>query len=437
MRPVPGFAFKLALLIVDLIVLVTVIFLAQAVRFGEFDLRDVAVVDLALTVFLAAVILYVAGNYDFRLQSAEKSVWPASVLAAGGISSMVIVINYILAKQRAGLFGRGILFGALAVFGLWLVASRAWLRKKQRDRMASIRFGFLVDEEFRRELVKDVASLTIGADFYGFGDSLPPFSTERPLFVQEKWLSSRAKDATDLATARLEGYPVSGLSGFYESYLGKLPVASLSPEWFIVSEGFGLLSRPFSQRIKRLADLIVATVLFVVALPVVGLAAVAIVLESPGGVIYRQKRVGHFGTLFTIYKLRTMRSDAEKAGAQWAAKNDARITRVGAVLRKTRIDELPQLLNILRGDMSFAGPRPERPEFVSELAKQIPYYDLRHVVLPGVTGWAQVMYPYGASVEDARRKLEYDLYYVKHAGLMMDLKILLRTVRTVLGAGGR
>jgi exopolysaccharide biosynthesis polyprenyl glycosylphosphotransferase len=191
--------------------------------------------------------------------------------------------------------------------------------------------------------------------------------------------------------------------------------------------------------VKRTFDIVVSAALLVVAAPVIALASLLIALEGGGPIIYRQDRIGYRGQRFTVYKLRSMSKDAEKDGKPaWAGKNDARVTRVGRWIRRARIDELPQLLNVLKGEMSFVGPRPERPEFVAMLTEQIPYYAVRHSVKPGLTGWAQVRYSYGATVEQSVRKLEYDLYYVKNHTLLLDLVILLETVRVVLlGEGAR
>jgi len=194
------------------------------------------------------------------------------------------------------------------------------------------------------------------------------------------------------------------------------------------TEGFG----------KRALDVAAAVSLLLICAPLMALTAVAIKFDSPGPILYRQRRIGLGGRAFEILKFRSMVSDAEKNGAQWAAKNDDRVTRVGRFIRKTRIDEIPQAINVLRGEMSFVGPRPERPEFVSLLEKEIPNYHLRHAVRPGITGWAQVKYVYGASVEDARIKLEYDLHYIKHFNLWLDVSIMFMTVRVALfGIGSR
>jgi len=235
----------------------------------------------------------------------------------------------------------------------------------------------------------------------------------------------------ELIECRVSGVPITDLAGMYERVRGEVPIESLKASWLIYGQGFaqgGL--RTF---VKRTFDLLVSAVMLVLTLPLMVVAALAVRLESPGAVIYRQERVGRGGRPFMCLKFRSMGADAEQDGvARWAVQADPRVTRVGRFIRKTRIDELPQLINVLRGEMSFVGPRPERPSFVNELKQTIPYYDLRHSVKPGITGWAQVRYSYGASVEDARKKLQFDLYYVKNHSLFLDLLILVETVRVVL-----
>ena len=235
----------------------------------------------------------------------------------------------------------------------------------------------------------------------------------------------------DLLECRVRGVPVTDLAVFYERTRGEVPIASLKASHLVYGEGF---AQDMSRRVvKRTFDFTAAAGLFVLALPVMVLAAIAVRLESPGPVIFRQERVGRGGRTFECLKFRSMRADAEADGvARWATKGDARITRVGQFMRKTRIDELPQLVNVLRGEMSFVGPRPERPVFVEQLREKVPFYEVRHSVKPGLTGWAQVRYSYGATVEDACRKLQFDLYYVKNNSLLLDVLILLETVRVVL-----
>ena len=239
----------------------------------------------------------------------------------------------------------------------------------------------------------------------------------------------------ELLKCKLRGVRILELSNFFERENGHLQLDSMNASWMILAEGFhqGIIR----DTVKRLFDLLISSAMLVMTLPVMALTALLIKLESPGPVLYRQERVGQGGHPFTILKFRSMRSDAEHDGKpRWASQNDSRVTLVGRFIRRTRIDELPQIFNVFFGDMSFVGPRPERPYFVQELTQQIPYYGIRHTVKPGITGWAQVRYPYGATVEDALHKLQYDLYYVKNHSLFLDLSILFQTVQVVLWGKG-
>jgi sugar transferase (PEP-CTERM system associated) len=240
---------------------------------------------------------------------------------------------------------------------------------------------------------------------------------------------------SDLLECRVSGVPVCDLSAFYERVRGEVPVDSLKASWLIYGEGF--VQSSLRRMTKRAFDVVAATALLVLALPVLLLAMLAIVVESGLPVFFVQERVGRGGRTFNVLKLRSMRQDAERDGvARWAERGDARVTRVGRVLRKLRVDELPQLVNVLNGDMSMVGPRPERPAFVEQLRGQVRFYDLRHSVKPGITGWAQIRYSYGASIEDAQRKLQFDLFYVKNNSLILDVLILAETVRVVLFGEG-
>jgi sugar transferase (PEP-CTERM system associated) len=240
-----------------------------------------------------------------------------------------------------------------------------------------------------------------------------------------------------LLDCKLDGVRVMDLASFYEREKGLLKIDNVRASWLIFGQGFD--QGATRDVVKRLFDIVVSLALLMAALPILLVTMIAIVVESGWPVFYRQERVGQGGKPFQIIKLRSMRQDAEKDGKpRWAGANDDRVTRVGRFIRMTRIDELPQLYNVLRGDMSFVGPRPERPYFVGQLIDEIPYYDVRHSVKPGVTGWSQVRYPYGASVEDALAKLQYDLYYVKNHSLFLDLLILAETAQVVLlGKGAR
>jgi sugar transferase (PEP-CTERM system associated) len=249
----------------------------------------------------------------------------------------------------------------------------------------------------------------------------------------------RAFPVRDLLECRLAGIDVIDLLTFLERETGRVRIDVLNPSWLIFGKGFrrGSLRR-FSS---SLLDVFASVVLLVVSLPVMLATIIAIKAEDGwrAPVFYRQERVGLWGRSFHLLKFRSMRIDAEANGeAQWAQKQDPRVTRVGAAIRKLRIDELPQILNVLRGDMCFVGPRPERPQFVESLAERIPYYTQRHCVKPGITGWAQLCYPYGSSQQDATEKLQYDLYYIKNSGFLLDLSILVQTAEVVIfGKGAR
>jgi sugar transferase (PEP-CTERM system associated) len=240
-----------------------------------------------------------------------------------------------------------------------------------------------------------------------------------------------------LARARSSGIEVVSAAGFASRYARRIPVELLAPSELAFGEGFA--AARFADLLQRVLDICASVTLLILAGPVLLVAMLAVRLDSPGPVFYHQERVGRRGRTYLITKLRSMRSDAESNGLPvWAATNDSRVTRIGRFLRKTRIDELPQVFAVLRGDMSIVGPRPERPFFVEQLKASIPLYGLREIVKPGVTGWAQIRYPYGSTVEDAKRKLEYDLYYIRHRSFFLNLTILFHTARTVLtGRGAR
>ncbi|MGP1832758.1 exopolysaccharide biosynthesis polyprenyl glycosylphosphotransferase [Shewanella frigidimarina] len=240
-----------------------------------------------------------------------------------------------------------------------------------------------------------------------------------------------------LVVATELGAWVEPLVSYLDSRLGYTEVKLLHSSYFLHQKAFSILSTKRTQYAKRALDIFAALMLSVVALPIGLFTALAIKFESPGGVFYKQKRTGQYNEEFEVIKFRSMRNDAEKSGAQWASKNDARVTIVGNFIRRTRIDELPQIINIFKGEMSIVGPRPEREIFIKELEKEIAYYRFRHAVKPGVTGLAQVCYPYGASVEDAVWKHKYDIYYIKHHSTLLDIKILFKTVKVVLFGMGR
>jgi sugar transferase (PEP-CTERM system associated) len=258
-------------------------------------------------------------------------------------------------------------------------------------------------------------------------------ATEVVMALEER---RNALPLKDLLRVKTTGVHVTEISTFLERETGRIDLQSVNPSWLIFSDGFSS-GRMISSAVKRMFDVTASLALLLFAAPVIALFAMLVKLESAGPAFYRQRRVGLYNEPFEILKLRSMRQDAEVAGkAVWAEKDDPRITRIGRFIRKVRIDELPQCWSVLKGEMSFVGPRPERPQFVEDLERELPFYAERHMVKPGITGWAQINYPYGASIEDARHKLEYDLYYAKNYSPFLDLLILLQTLRVVLWPEG-
>ena len=271
-------------------------------------------------------------------------------------------------------------------------------------------------------------------------DAIPDLSSYvRNLGVSEVVLAleerRNALPLKDLLRIKTAGVHVNDFSSFIERETGRVDLDTLNPSWLIFSDGFSS-GRMLSSIAKRVFDVLASGALLLITFPLIALFAVLVKLDSRGPAFFRQRRVGLYGEPFELIKLRSMRSDAEKGGAKWAEKNDPRVTRVGRLIRKLRIDELPQTWSVLTGRMSFVGPRPEVPAFVEDLEDKLPFYAERHMVKPGITGWAQINYPYGASVEDARAKLEYDLYYAKNYTPFLDILILLQTLRVILWPEG-
>jgi sugar transferase (PEP-CTERM system associated) len=256
------------------------------------------------------------------------------------------------------------------------------------------------------------------------------------IVVADLQMAADGAMAASLIDSKLRGLRIEPAVESCERICKKIWIAGLQPEWWIYSDGF-VPTRP-CRALKRVMDVVGSLIISLLAAPVMIVTAILIRLTSAGPVFYRQERLGQYGRPFIVLKFRSMYADAEAdSGPVWATKNDIRITPLGRLLRKFRIDELPQLFNVLKGEMSFIGPRPERPCFMESLRHEIPYYDARHYVRPGITGWAQVMYPYGASIGDAYEKLQYDLYYAKHMSLLLDLTILVKTIKVVLLGRGR
>ena len=424
-------------------------------RAWELLLDNTALLRVLLIVVTCQVCLHYADLYDLRtIQTTRELV--TRLMRAIGTTSLILGVAYWLFPLLVVEDGVFLLTALLA--GLLVVAWRTtfkFISAKFTPRERLLLVGtspaavVLARELFerRQELGVDIVGFVdtdasrVGAPVINPGvvgtlDDIPALTARLNVNRVVVSLSDqRGKLPMDrLLDVRLRsGVVFDHLASVYEEYTGKIALENLRPSWLIFSSGFRK-TRLFLLT-KRATDIVAAVFGLLLSLPLVAVTALLVKLDSPGDpVFYHQERVGLNGTTFIIHKFRTMRSDAEaRTGPVWSAgDDDPRITRVGRFLRKTRLDEVPQLWNVLRGDMSLIGPRPERPQFVEQLTSQIPYYGQRHVVKPGVTGWAQVRYSYGASVEDALEKMQYDLYYVKHLSLRFDLLIALETIKIVV-----
>lgn len=371
---------------------------------------------------LVAISLGVIGLSSLYFLIPELSFWRSNLLYAMGMAIMLLISLRLLVGKALGsqAFKRRIV-----VLGAGARAERLKTLGQNPSSGFSI-VGFIAMSEANRTIPEAIARDAI----YNLSDHVVLLNAAEVVLALEE--RRNALPLKDLLRIKTTGVHVNDFSTFLERETGRVDLDSVNPSWLIFSDGFSS-GRMFSSAFKRLFDLGASALLLVLTLPLILLTAIAIKLESRGPAFYRQSRVGLYGQNFDVIKLRSMRQDAEVGGnAVWAEKNDPRITRVGRIIRTLRIDELPQCWSVLKGEMSFVGPRPERPQFVEDLDTKLPFYAERHMVKPGITGWAQINYPYGASIEDSRQKLEYDLYYAKNYSPFLDILILLQTARVVL-----
>lgn len=438
--------YKKLLLALDAFGLVTIFLVTYSLRLNA-SYQSALQQPLLLGIILFNIAtLYIFGAYDIGADVGAFERFLRTVLAALSGFILFVGIVYITRSEISGLIGRGVFLTSFLLYILYAIILR-FLLGRHLQYLREFRWRWLAfgDMPILERLLEDTRkNPALG--------QLETLIVEEPddlrLMLQklrQPWegviiatnMHLPEEVSNDLLHRRLNGLQVVSLNQIYEHFWGKLPVHFLENRWLLTTEGFSITHNPIGLRIKRLMDIGLSLLLLFMTWPILLLAMIAIRLESPGPVFFRQIRTGKDGKDFSIIKFRSMTVDAEKDGAQWAQKNDRRVTRVGKWIRLTRIDELPQIFNVLKGDMSFIGPRPERPEFNEKLERAIPYYQLRHLLRPGITGWAQVMYPYGASVEDAIEKLQYELFYIKNYTVGLDLLIVFKTIRIVLFGKGR
>lgn len=392
-------------------------------RVGEPKSLTVVLVRTAIVLAVGFPIAYVCFGYVTGGSEARQVLGSASLFALAGVILIRATVSTVL--------GAGVGVQRVLIVGTGAEALAVEKVINQMGPRQSVVIGFYPTGTEDAPSVQDIEGKTPRF----------PRSIELPAIIErfkvdEVIIAVREQRGgvlpiRGLLECRIQGVPVRDLSAFYERVRGEVPIASLKASWLIYGDGFAQnATRTF---VKRFFDMALAGVLLLLALPIMLATVIAIFLESGAPVFILQERIGRGGRAFLCVKFRSMRTDAERDGVpRWASANDSRVTRVGRLIRKLRIDELPQLFNVLSGEMSLVGPRPERPAFVTGLREQIRFYEVRHSIKPGITGWAQIRYPYGSSVEDSQRKLQYDLYYVKNHSLSLDVLILMETVRVVL-----
>jgi sugar transferase (PEP-CTERM system associated) len=452
------------LLFVEVIILIGAFYAGAAVRVfddGEVLLPRLDNFFLSACAFAAAIVFSMSalGMYQLNFTEGLRNPFFQKLVPSFALGFCILTLVFYVAPELY--FGRGILLFVFGIAASGIFLARTIFFKTSEARMLESRIIFVG----AGALAKECSDLAIRANNYhrydiaGFiampseevmvpassllemrrGDSL--VSLARRYNVEEIVVSVQNRRGgtfpiKELLECKLYGVKVTDAATFFERETNQIRVDSLQPSWLVVGGGFDQsFIRTF---VKRAFDLVCSGAILILTFPVMLVTAMAIWIEDRSPIFYSQERVGKNGQTFRVLKFRSMGNDAEKGGKpQWAAQNDPRVTRVGGFIRKCRIDELPQILNVFKGEMSFVGPRPERPFFVDQLAEQVPYYNVRHSIKPGITGWAQVRYGYGSSVDDAVQKLQYDLYYVKNNSLFLDVLILIDTLKVVMGSHGR
>ncbi len=435
---------KIVFLAIDAVLYFTAFTLILRLQIPNIQAGESAISQLAILGLISIVGQYIFGNYDLDNIIDNKHFLKRQVSAAVFSLLISLVSNYLLENFLYQQFNQKLLLFVFAVFSIYIIIYKHFTVQMFKALRAKVKWLVIAPLEVQALIKADFAKIIFEGqiDFISTSESLgdiydkllEPWSTVITALSHEQSFGELGYIIDD---KKQTGTNVVTASEFYERHLLKVPLHILDYNWFVEASGLQSTAYVGYEKFKRLLDFSMAIFLFVISSPFILLTYLLVKIDSKGSALYSQIRTGKDGIEFKIFKFRSMRMDAEKNGAVWASVNDSRVTRVGHFIRKTRLDELPQIWNILKGDMSFVGPRPERPEFNELLEQSMPYYQLRHSVKPGLTGWAQVMYPYGASVDDSKEKLQYELYYMKHGGFFQDINVLFKTVAVVFGAMGR
>jgi sugar transferase (PEP-CTERM system associated) len=453
-----------SLLFLEVLILIGSFYAGAGLRFFDGEQFAIPKLDhffMSACIFAAAIVFSMSalGMYQINFQEGLRNPFFLQLMPSFAMGFCILTLVFYLAPDLY--FGRGILVLVFMISGAGILLARAMFLKTSRTHFLATRIIFLGGGSMAKEC-GDLATRETNYrryDVVGYvavpsedvcvpksqllhlpeGGSLVALANAQrvsEIVVSVQNRRGGAFPIKELLECKLYGIEVTDAATFFERETYQIRVESVQPSWLVFGGGFDQsFMRTF---MKRAVDVLASLTLLVVSLPVMLITAIAIVIEDGAPIFYSQERVGKDGQVFRVLKFRSMFKNAEKNGTpQWAAKNDPRITRVGNIIRKLRIDELPQILNVLKGEMSFVGPRPERPYFVEQLTERVPYYNVRHSIKPGITGWAQVRYGYGDTVEDALQKLQYDLYYVKNNSLLLDVLVLIDTIKVVMFRGGR
>ena len=441
---------KIILLLGDILILYLSLWLTLLIRYGanfDFNRWQQHFWPFTIIYFFWLVIFYIAGLYELTL--ARNNINFYSTLLRGLMINVGLAVAFFYFIPYFGIAPKTNLFLNLAIFTLLFSGWRQVYNHLLKT-STLINNVLIIGRDDKNKETKQINKIVENNPQLGYRviNQIRPQDIQTPFDLLEMATQKNIKTIitaidphydSKLVQSLYQCLPLKisfgDLPSFYEKILGKVPISSIGEIWFL--ENLTESQKNFYEAFKRIFDMLAAFVFGLISLVFYPLIILAIKIDSQGAIFYKQRRISQDGQIFKVIKFRSMIEEAEKNGAQWADQQDHRITRVGNFLRKTRLDELPQMWNVFIGQMSFIGPRPERIEFVQQLEKEIPYYQIRHIVKPGLTGWAQVNFHYGASVQDSIEKLQYELYYIKHRSFILDLSILLRTIKIVLMGGGR
>lgn len=437
--PTNNFLNNKLVLLVDVAVFLLCAVVAAIVAYGV--PMETFLYQIPAAILVVWVSLYLLSVFEVSLDATLSSLILRALISVALALAILLVIIYLLGPGSGqGVYGRGVLFLTMSVFSLYLVATRYVLFQHQKMKNPFQEWIFVGEPSQFEELRKDTRIYRqyriTKQNISWLKDNIE--TVEDRGIILGRIPETDSSMAKQLLNAKFSGVKVTNLDQFYENVLQRVPLFNINEDWFFYSSGFGYVNNSIRQRVKKTMDIALVILSAPITMLLFLIGVILILVFDRQNPFFVQQRIGQHGRTFQIYKLRTMTSkDNVIQDDKWTCKDDPRVTRLGKFLRRYRVDEIPQLFNVLTGSMSIIGPRPEQPSYTELLSQKIAYYDIRHAIKPGISGWAQVRFPYGASVDDARSKLEYDLYYIKNYSFLLDINILVKTVYTIFSGNGR